>query len=435
MLFFSQLLFAAAASLVGRSLALPLIVHPGTAQDIVITANNTVNATEKVATAPAAATGQLNLALVNNLANSEVNAYITGLDSNNDLVMLQPDGSWFYPTTSSLATPQAVVASVAIACGGYGSTTYITLPSQISAGRVWFAAGELQFFTVNGETGPSLVEPSAVNPSDPSADVSWGFVELTNSVSAGLFANISYVDFVGLVLGMTLSTASDGIQTALGLQPGAVASICADLIAQSASDGQPWGDLCVTDTSGTPLRVLAPYDYISINPDAFSDYWTSYVDDVWSYYTTNTLTIDTQAAAGLVSCTVVDGLLCCDGDNRGYAQPTASDIFGCNSGPFAIEAGDNAVHSAVVPRLCAAFDRSTLMLGDGNTQPGPAVSEFYTTAPTNWYSKSVHKYEIDGKGYAFAYDDVVADGAANQAGVVADGSPVLLTVTVGGPSS
>jgi hypothetical protein len=35
-------------------------------------------------------------------------------------------------------------------------------------------------------------------------------------------------------------------------------------------------------------------------------------------------------------------------------------------GPFELEASDNAVHQAVVPRLCAAINRSTLLLGGGN---------------------------------------------------------------------
>jgi len=221
-------------------------------------------------------------------------------------------------------------------------------------------------------------------------------------------------------------------QTAHGLKATAVSDICKALQAQGNADGQPWGDLCMANSQGKALRVIAPSDYVASHPSAFSNYFTQYIDQVWNHYKTNTLTVDTQGAAGKVPCTVSNGLLQCKGDNRGYAKPSAGDIFGCNSGPFGIAASDNDVHRAVVPRLCAAFDRTTLMMTGGNVQPGLASSAYYNTAPTNWYSALVHKYEVDGKGYAFSYDDVNPAGE-NQSGVVADSNPQSLTIVVGGP--
>ena len=433
--FLTRLAAVVIVSLIGQAAAHPVLtVTPGGAGDLVPTSNTTVNAT---APAPESSSspsgGQLQLSLVNNFGNGNINAYVTGLDASGQLVLLQPDGSWYYPSADGATTPQAITANVAIALKPEGQTTELTLPSYISSGRVWFAAGSLQFFVVAGPTGgPSLVEPSSVNPSDPSAAIDWGFVELTYTEDGGLYANISYVDFVGLPLGMSL-TGSYGTQTAMGVRATAIASICNDLATQSKQDGQPWGDLCIQDSSGKPLRVIAPGDYISVNSDAFSGYFDDYIEQVWWQYASEPLCINTQAAAGDVNCTVSGDTLNCDGDNRGYSKPTASDIFGCNSGPFAIEAGDNNVHQAVVPRLCAAFDRTTLLLGGGNTQPSLGSTSYYTCEPTNWYSAIVHKYEIDGKGYAFAYDDVNPDGDTNQSGVVSDPEPDVLTITIGGP--
>ncbi|KAK3075932.1 hypothetical protein LTR53_000361 [Teratosphaeriaceae sp. CCFEE 6253] len=434
----------------GSALAAPVTrVRPGDADDIIITKEDTVNATRP---APAnvtvsnfstpiheqlaVANGRLPLALVNNFAGS-IKAYVTGLNDKGQLVMLQPNGACeLFPTCDpTTSSPKEIKANVAIPLGAKGSTTHVTLPGYISASRVWFAAGDLHFFTVcssNSDT-PSLVEPSAVNPSDPSAAISWGFVELTYVSNGGLYANISYVDFVGLVLGMSLVSGDGSTQSAEGLRPNAVATLCSLLAAQSAKDGQPWGDLCQVDASGKPLRVIAPIDYVASNPKAFADYFTSYIDQVWTQYSSKALTIDTQAAAGKVACTVKNGLLTCAGDNRGYAKPSPSDIFGCNSGPFAIAASDNGVHRAVVPRLCAAFNRATLMMPGGDSTPGLASSHYYQGAPTNWYSAFVHQNEVDGKGYAFSYDDVNPDGDVNQSGVVADANPQVLTVIVGGP--
>lgn len=447
----SNVALAAIASLIGGALAAPIVpVQPGGVHDLIPTANNTVNATGIASTTNVAntnfnssvipipgAAGQLTLSLVNNLSDKPINAYVTGLDENNELVMLLPDGSFFLPTvTANSKVPQAVTAKVGIPLNGKGQTTTITVPNYISAARVWFAAGELQFFAVAGANGaPSLVEPSAVNPKDPSADVNWGFVELTYTANGGLYANISYVDFVGLVLGMELLVGDGSKQSAPGLQATAVKSICSALEEQASSDGQPWDKLCLADSNGNPLRVMAPGDYIATNPDAFGDYWTSYIDQVWEHYSSQPLTIHTQAAAGDVQCHVSGDTLTCNGDNRGYEKPTAADIFGCNSGPFGILASDNDVHRAVVPRLCAAFDRTTLLVDGGNVQPGVNSGSYYSSAPTNYYSKLVHQFEVDGTGYAFAYDDVNPDGDINQSGVVASANPQILTVTIGGPAS
>lgn len=429
--------------------AIPIItVSPGTANDIIITEDNTINATalapndtavvmHSFAASASTNSAKLPLALVNNFPGGRINAYVTGLDSKNRLVMLKPDGTFYYPSSHpGQAIPQLINANVAIPLGSKGSTTRVTIPGYISSARIWFAEGNLRFYTVwsLGTNGPSLVEPSAINPADPSSSVNWGFVELTNTEAGGLYANISYVDFVGLVLGMSLKTKdSNKIQSTKGLHPNAVSAICKSLVAQTAKDGMPWTDLCqASRNSAKPLRVIAPIDYISIHPQAFQSYFRSHVDDVWKHYATNTLTINTQSAAGKVACKVTNNALSCEGDNRSYAKPSAADIFACNSGPFAISATDNAVHRAVVPRLCAAFNRGTLLVGGGDLQPGVHADRYYQAGPVNWYSAFVHREEVDGKGYAFSYDDVNPDGGVDQSGVVA-GWAELLTVVVGGP--
>ncbi|OAA48806.1 hypothetical protein ISF_09472 [Cordyceps fumosorosea ARSEF 2679] len=89
---------------------------------------------------------------------------------------------------------------------------------------------------------------------------------------------------------------------------------------------------------------------------------------------------------------------------------------------------------AAVARICAALIRSTLLLPDGDVQPGPAAGEYYKTDPTDHYSRLVHEREMDGRGYAFPYDDV-NPGNENASGTVSSGSPKTLTVYVGGYSA
>ncbi|KAI0596004.1 glycoside hydrolase family 64 protein [Biscogniauxia sp. FL1348] len=434
-----NLAIATAAIYITTSLSAPIVVNPGGIKDLEISYHNTVNSTATTVKDElftiASSADPLKISLVNNFEGGQMYAYITGQDPSGAIVMLSTDGSWHFPDPLGSAIPIAINASVALPLGATGQTTELTLPDYLSSGRVWIAEGMLTFFTVAAADGKAtLVEPSSANPSDPSAAINWGFVELTNTKEAGIFANISFVDFVGLVIGMTLTLSSGETQTVKGLAKGAIESICNDLKTQAASDGQPWDEMCVLDTEGKPLRVQAPNLYIANNPSTMEDYYTDYIEQVWTKYASEDLIINTQTDAGNVACRATGSRISCDGDNREYPKPTTADIWGCNSGPFAIHEDDNAIHKAVVPRLCAAFTRTTLLVDGGSTQPSISRDGYYQSSPTNHYSRIVHSYETDGRGYAFSYDDVNPDNE-NEAGVVAGVNPTVLELTVGGFSS
>ncbi|KAI1350401.1 hypothetical protein F5Y01DRAFT_286200 [Xylaria sp. FL0043] len=421
---------ATVAAFVTGSLARPLVVHPGSVSDVVITELNSLNSTAKVQAE--AASNPLQLEIVNNFSNDQMYLYVTGKDSNGVACLVASDGTLFYPDAGGSATPVPITGNIATTLGGMGSTTTFTVPDFLISSRIWVSDGELQFFAaVDASTGTTaVVEPSVVNPDDPSASIKWGFVEF-NWQNGTIYANITYVDWVGIAMGMALTLGTNETQTVKGLQPGAVESICNDLITQNSMDNAGWDKLCVKDSTGTAIRVLSPNLYIASDPTWQADYYTDYIDQVWSQYTNEDLTINTQSGAGNVACRVADDQLSCAGDNRAYPKPTLADIYGCNSGPFAIIDGDNDVHKAVVPRLCAAFYRSTLLLDGGNVQPSLSADSYYTVNPTSHYSRIVHNYEQDNIGYAFSYDDINPEGE-NASGTVAGDGPTLLKVTVGG---
>ncbi|KAL7910349.1 glycoside hydrolase family 64 protein [Trichoderma velutinum] len=431
---------SAAPSLISRAATSFSIAKPGGIDDIVITANNTLNGTyhssttvSKQAIQSRAQSGHLPIQLVNNFSGGQVNAYISGLDTDNRVVFIRGDGSLVYPSSGGSGTPVPISTPVNIALPSQGNSITVNVPIVITSARIYFAAGNLQFFMVKIPNGDGLVQPSQYNLQDPSAGINWGFVELTYNTDKAVYANISYVDFVGMILSMSLS-ATDGsaTQTTKGLAASALTQICQGLAQQASVDGFPWASMCIANSAGTPVRALSPNDYTVINSAPFQNYWSAYVDQVWSHYTSTPLTINTQTSAGNVNCQVSGNTLNCNGDNRSYSKPAAADIWGCNSGPFVNQDGDNAVHAAVVPRLCAAFVRSTLLLAGGNVQPCLAQSAYYTVNPTNHYSRLVHQFEIDGRGYAFPYDDVNPDGNENASGTLATGAPNVLTVYVGG---
>ncbi|CZT23581.1 uncharacterized protein RCC_09295 [Ramularia collo-cygni] len=377
--------------------------------------------------------GVFTLELVNRMPTDNVRAYISGLDPKGALVMLGQDGQWVYPSTTS-ETPEAVKGNIRIPMGKANSTTPVALPGFISSARVWIADGNLDFYVVATPNGPGLVEPSIANSKDPNSEVNYSFAEFSWAADYGIFVNISYVDFVGLPLGMELSDYDNANHSVLGVPSNAAQVLCEQLKTQAAQDGQPWDQLCAYDSSDKIRRVMAPHILITQNETAFKGYFDKYVDDVWSWYSSNKLTINTQNDGGNVTCSVQGDEIKCEGDNRGYAKPNAKDIFGCNDGPFAIAAGDNAVHLAVVPRLCAAFNRATFLLDGGDVQPGVSTEMYYPEdVSRNLYSDFVKQMQVEERGYAFSYDDVTPPGdGKDQSGLVSSTSPKVLRLIVGG---
>ena len=375
--------------------------------------------------ASAATASTLSVALKNNTSSNTVYAFVTGTAiSNNALVLLESDGRTLYYPASPSSTLSPLAVDCAIPLGGPGSTTTVTIP-QIAGGRVWFSFDKPLTFLLN--PGPALVEPSVSNTSDPNINLMWDFCEFTYNTSQ-LYADISYVDFVSIPIGISLTDTSGNVQNVTGMPANGLATVCSGLIAQNNADGAGWNQLIVT-SGGANLRALSPNNGIVMNSSLFTGYFQPYINQVWSKYSSSSLTIDTQASWGSVTGQVSGGVLNFPG-LVSYAQPAAADIFSCSTGPFANTAGEIGAVSA---RLCAAFNRSTLLI-DSDQPDGESTANYYKNSITNHYSRIVHAANTDGLGYAFPYDDVAPASGANQSGYVSSGSPALWTITVGGGS-
>ena len=368
----------------------------------------------------------VSFSLQNNTLSDTVYAFVTGqaLDNNGALMLLESDGETpYYPASPSAAgTPLAVDCAIALNASG-GAPVTITVP-RLAGARLWFSIGTPLTFLLN--PGPGLVEPSVTNPSDPNIDLQWDFCEFTYN-DTQLFANISYVDFACIPIGLALTDTSGGTQNVAGLPPGGLDTICAGLTAQAAADGNTWTDLIVT-SGGQNLRALSPANGAVLNPSFLPGYFDDYVSQVWQMYESATLTVDTQASYGTVAGQVSGGLLTFPGVGA-FARPATADILSCATGPFST-AGASGEVLAIIPRLAAAFNRSTLLI-DSDQPDGENPANYYANPVTNHYARIVHATTTAGLGYAFPYDDVTPDGGVNQAGPVSSGSPAVLTVTVG----
>ena len=119
----------------------------------------------------------LNIALKNDSDLDDVHAYVTGIaiQQGGKRCLLRANGKDLYFPQNPPSIGSPLKEDCAIPLGRPGNTTHITIP-QIAGGRIWVAEGKLTFLL---NPGPALVEPSVLNPSDPNADINFGFCEFT----------------------------------------------------------------------------------------------------------------------------------------------------------------------------------------------------------------------------------------------------------------
>lgn len=365
----------------------------------------------------------LDIAFVNTIPD-DVYATITGLDldCNNAWFVLKSDGKTAYHPTSPANIGSPLTEDCAVKLGPQGSSRTVTIP-RIAGGRIYLSVGKPITFFLN--PGPALVEPSVTNPSDPNTNTNWGFCEFTFN-NDQLYANISYVDFIGLPLAISLENASGQTKSVLGMPSNGLEGVCAGLDSQSSADGHDWNTLIVKDPNGKPLRVLSPNQGCVMNPKLFTSYYEPYVDEVWSRFTSQPMTIDTQAAGVVKGQVGGDGQLNFDGTS--FTKPSTRDIFNASSGPF--QTGPDFKRNAIIPRLNAEFHRSTYLTGCDMFPANPDC--YYKNGVTNHYARLVHAANVDGRGYAHPYDDATPSGGPDQSGFVNDPNPKVFTVTVGG---
>lgn len=372
-------------------------------------------------------------ALKNTTTSSNVYAYVTGLDINRNSIpfLLQSDRVTPYYPASPSSTLQPLQANCGIALGAPGTTTTVTVP-QAAGGRVWFCQSGTLTFLLN--PGPALVEPSVMNTSDPNYNLPWGFCEFTFN-SFQLFVNISYVDFVALPIALQLENTAGTVTSVQGIPKNGLDLVCGQLQAQDAKDSAGWSKLVIPSPSGGNLRALSPNSGISMNNSLFQGYYQPYVDKVWAKYASTSLTVDTQAQWSVLTGKVSTSTGKLTFDNvGGFSQPSAADIFSCNSGAFANYASNVDEMANIGARIAAAFNRSTLLIN--TSQPdNEVVSNYYQDAVTNHYSRICHSVNLDKRGYAFPYDDVGPSTGVDQSGSVYDSNPKLLTITVGGTTT
>lgn len=361
-------------------------------------------------TASAATPATFGLKLVNDSGSGTVYAYVTGTTPDGRLVLLRADGSPYYPDSPGAAhTPLPEDCAIPV-----GSGAQVAVPKMGGARIYVVTDAKLDFFL---DPGPALVHPSFLNTADPNFGKNWSFSEFTFN-DEQLFANISYVDFVGMPMGLSLTTSGSGTKTVNGLPSGSLDAISSELTAL----GGNWPGLVQTGGGGN-LRALSPHHHA----DQFGGYLDGYIDQVWQKYEGTDLVVDSQnPGLGTFTGRVTGGRLVLGAES--FAKPATADVWSCDSGPFAIAAGASDARKSIIPRLAAALNRTTL-LDNANQPTAEDPAKFYLGDVTNHYARIVHSKLPDNRGYAFPYDDV--SPGPDFSGAVFAGDPDVLTITVG----
>jgi hypothetical protein len=176
--------------------------------------------------------------------------------------------------------------------------------------------------------------------------------------------------------------------------------------------------------------VLAPGHGIA-NGAFDRGYLDRYIDDVWSYYSSHTLTVTMALGTfrGSVSGTAFTFRNASGAVIGTLPEPTTSDVFTCSGGTQPQGQPDETAILAVGARVCAGLNRATLSTASrvgSDTQPTTDASRFYGQPASNLYSKVMHDRAVSGRAYGFAYDDV-----ADFAPTIDEADPTTLTMTIG----
>ncbi|WP_067494537.1 beta-1,3-glucanase family protein [Actinoplanes sp. TFC3] len=359
---------------------------------------------------PAQAVGPavLPVTITNNTGRGEaVYVYVIGVNLNTGRLGYVNNAGTFsnWPAGSN---PPSAAPDVSQGGPGNGGSTTVRFPLGFS-GRVYFSLGEkIKFFL----TPDGLVQPAPWATGDPNYNILFDWSEFTYN-NDGLWLNSSQVDMFSVPHAVAV-TGANGVTSRTG-----------DLVSDGRNKvlngikAQPgWGNTVVSRSDGTVLRALSPGKAAGAGLLA-SNYYDSYINSAWNAYTSKTLTVTpfldqpNVKYFGRTSGNVMNFTNTSGQTVTSFNKPSSASVWGCDGD---LPAPNDQVRGPISRTLCAALNRGTL--GTIDTQPSTNAAQFYQNNPANQYAKIIHQNMVDGKAYAFAFDDV-----ANFESLVHDGDP------------
>ncbi len=268
----------------------------------------------------------------------------------------------------------------------------VTVPTHLEGARMYVSLGSPMYIPIapddSGWGGPNLS-----NSSDPNANVYFDWYEFSYQYGVKPFGgNTTQVDMFGFPMTARLEQAATSYDQTTGI------ALSRDQVYSQYTDsvGSAFQPLATT------YRILAPHSSPSFAPGGSqANYMQSYIDQTWSYYTTNSFTLTRQGVTFAGG--VVNGQLRFTRNGAGpfvLNKPTSSDVLAC-SGALA-SAGMTTEELELGADMCAAFNRGVAL----NTADWYNSAVYYTNAPHNDYARLWHQVGVASRAYGFPYDDV-----------------------------
>jgi hypothetical protein len=365
--------------------------------------------------APPPASNLLPVTVTNDTGrNDAVFLYVLGVNLATGKLGYVNSGGTFTAWTGGAAVP-VPAPDVAIPGPGNGASTTLKLPKGLS-GRLYMSFGRKLDFRLSTD---GLVQPAPWAGGDPNRDILFDWSEFTLNDS-GLWLNSSQVDMFAIPHVVSVQGGNGAVSKTGELKAGGRRQVIDAIKAQA-----DFAKSIYTRSDGTVLRVLAPgkaADSGLMSPT----YLDPYITSAWNAYTGKTLTVvpfGDRPDTRFLGRTSGDVMNFVDGSGKtvaSFTKPSTANVWGCDG---ALGAPNDQVVGPIARTLCAALQRGTL--GTLDTQPSGTAADFYRSDPTNQYAKIIHAAMLDGKAYAFAFDDV-----QNQESLVHDGDPRTAGITM-----
>jgi hypothetical protein len=279
----------------------------------------------------------------------------------------------------------------------------------------------LYFFGASG--APSgYAAPNLANPTDPNQGIRYEMIELTNAAN-GLWANTTRVDSYQYPMGLEV-WGNSGFYKKVG-----ELKTHAQILSQWQTQAPAAFAGCYDAANGI-IKFPSKTNAFQ-SGGAQANYFTSYINSIWSKYTNENLIFNAGDAgiwSGRVSGNVFTFTRTSDGQVGVIAnKPTNTEAME-GSG---VMASGGQFDKVVQAQICAAINRHAidLTLGSGATQDFSTESKYYVTSPYNWYCKFWHQPDIslNSLTYSFCYDDVF-----DKSSTINASSPIRATITIGG---
>src|SRR5579859_3841175 len=322
--------------------------------------------------------------------NSQIFILVFGMNASGLWCHLKPDGT-MVPVNPADANAPGHLTKNGVNYANYSFTLAqaptFTAPTYIAGGRMYISVGSPLFIPIGNNSwgGPDLG-----NPTDPNLDVNFDWYEFAYVFNRTPFGgNTTQVDMFGLPLTARLQ------QTAIGYDQTVGITLTRDQVfSQYASAVAP-----AFRPLANSFRIVAPYKGDFKPGGSQANYMQTYIDQVWSFYTTNQFTY--HRLSDTFTGSVVGGRFQFTKNGVGpffINKPTTFDVLACAN----TMASGSTIELELEAEFCAAFNRGVAM----NTANWRNPSAYYTNTVKNDYAMFWHQISLANRAYGFAYDDV-----------------------------